>query len=119
MQLRAASQGGQSSERPSLKLSIFSSERRNSWHHSSSYRPYFGFPFLSCPNSWLRGETLGAKTFKKCCHVGILEGVLLWMTTSRVKAQKTNFRSPPIKLLEFLLLSTFGHRVKRPLLGVI
>jgi hypothetical protein len=63
----------------------------------------------------LKRETLGAKTLRKWCHVGILEGIFFWATASRVKAQRTNYRSPPIKLLEFPLLLTFGHCVKWPL----
>jgi hypothetical protein len=113
---KAASYGGRPRERPLPKLPIYLAERRNSWSYSSSSRSQFGFLFLSCPNSWLRGETFGTKTPKKCYHVDNLVGILLWATASRVKAQRTNFHSPPIKLLEFLLLSTFGHYVKRPLL---
>jgi hypothetical protein len=52
-------------------------------------------------------QNLGAKTFKKCCHVGILEVVVHWPLASSVKAEWTNFCSPPIKLLEsFVCTST-------------
>jgi hypothetical protein len=41
-------------------------------------------------------QTLGSKTHKKCCHIGILEGVVFWPLAFSVKAEWTNFCSPPI-----------------------
>jgi hypothetical protein len=60
-------------------------------------------------------KTFGAKTPKKCCHVDILEALVCWPLDSSVKAERTNFGSPPIKLLESLVCSTDGCSVKCPL----
>jgi hypothetical protein len=35
-------------------------------------------------------QTLGAKTHKRCCHIGVLVGIVLWQLASSVMAQKTN-----------------------------
>jgi hypothetical protein len=60
-------------------------------------------------------QTLGAKTSKKCSHVGFLESIIRWPLAHSVRAQRTNFCSPPIKLQESFVLSTNGCSVKRPL----
>jgi hypothetical protein len=57
-------------------------------------------------------QTLGAKTYKKCHHVGILEVVFLYLLTFNVKPTRSNFCSLPIKLLESFVLLTSS--VKRP-----
>ena len=63
------------------------------------------------PKLLLRVQTLGAKTTKKCCHVGTLEAFHLWI----LGAEKLDSCSPPIKLLDFLHLLTNGHSMKPPL----
>jgi hypothetical protein len=60
------------------------------------------------------GQTLDAKTHKKCCHVGILEGLVLWLLASSIKAERTNFYSPPITLLESFVHLADGHSMKCP-----
>jgi hypothetical protein len=40
----------------------------------------------------------GAKTLKKCCHIDVLKALGHWPLASSVKAERTNFGSPPIKL---------------------
>jgi hypothetical protein len=62
------------------------------------------------------GLTLGAKT---CGHVGILEGVVLWLMDSVVKSECINFCTLPIKLVESFNLSTDGHSVKASLILII
>jgi hypothetical protein len=62
-------------------------------------------------------QTLGAKTHKKCCHVDVLKGVVLWPLASSMKTERTNFFSPPITLLELSVCSTDGCSVKCPLFG--
>jgi hypothetical protein len=32
-------------------------------------------------------QTLGTKTHKKCCHVGILEAIVVWPLASKMRAQ--------------------------------
>ena len=52
------------------------------------------------------------KSAKKCCHVGILEAFQLWTLGTSVKAERLDSCTPPIKLLDFLHLSTDRHSVK-------
>jgi hypothetical protein len=59
-------------------------------------------------------QTLGFKTPKKCRHVGILEAIVYWLLDSSIKAEQTNYYSPPIKLLDSFVCSTNGHSVKCP-----
>ena len=47
---------------------------------------------LGGPKLLLRGQTLGAKSAKKCCHVGILEAFHLWSLAISVKAQRSTFQ---------------------------
>jgi hypothetical protein len=49
-------------------------------------------------------QTLGTKTSKRCCHVGVLKAVIHWLLTFSVKAQWTKFCLPPIKLMEFFII---------------
>ena len=56
------------------------------------------------PKLLLGVQTLDAKTTKKYCHIG-----------TSVKVEKLDPCSPPIKLLDFLHLSTYKHSVKLPL----
>jgi hypothetical protein len=49
-------------------------------------------------------QNLGAKTHKKCYHIGIWEGVILWSLTFNVNVHRINFPSQPIKLLESFVL---------------
>ena len=53
----------------------------------------------------LRGQTLGAKSAQKCCHVGTLEAVYLSSLVTNMKAEQSTSCSLPIKLLDFLHLS--------------
>jgi hypothetical protein len=53
-------------------------------------------------------QILGTKTHKKCCHVGILESVGLWLMASSIKTEQTNSCSPPITLLESFVHSING-----------
>ena len=57
---------------------------------------------LGGPKLLSRGQTLDAKSAKKCCHVGTLEAFHLWSLATCVKAQ---LGSPPITLLNSLHLS--------------
>ena len=41
---------------------------------------------LGGPKLLSRGQTLGAKSVKKCCHVGTLEAFHLWSLATNVKA---------------------------------
>jgi hypothetical protein len=59
-------------------------------------------------------QNLGTKNKIKCCHVGILEGDVLWPLASSVKVEHTNFCSPLITLLEPFVYSTNGHSMKYP-----
>ena len=59
-----------------------------------------------------RVQTLGAKTTKKCCHVGTLEAFHLWTLENSMKAERLESYYRPIKLLHFLHLSLNGHSVK-------
>jgi hypothetical protein len=60
------------------------------------------------------GQTFGAKTPNKCCHVDVLEAFVRWPLASSVKAKQTKFGSPPIRLLESLVRSTDSHSMKCP-----
>jgi hypothetical protein len=51
-------------------------------------------------------QTLSAETYKRYCHVGVLEGVVFWLLAFSENSQRTNFRSLPIKLLRFFDPST-------------
>jgi hypothetical protein len=57
-------------------------------------------------------QTFGAKTSKKCCHVGVLEAIVHLPFASSVQAEQTNFCSPPIKSLESFVYLTHGCSVK-------
>ena len=69
---------------------------------------------LSVPKFLLRVQTLGAKSAKKYCHVGILKAFHLWTLCTSVKAERLDSHSLPIKLLDFLHLSTDKHSMKPP-----
>ena len=47
---------------------------------------------LGGPRLLSRGQTLGAKSAKKCCHVGTLEAFHLWTLATSVKAQRLTSR---------------------------
>jgi hypothetical protein len=55
---------------------------------------------------------LGAKNYKKCCHVCALDGVVLWPLVSSVKIERTNVCSPPITLLESFICLTDSRSAK-------
>ena len=67
---------------------------------------------FDAPKLFPRGQTLGTKSAKKCCHVGTLEAFHLWSLATSVKAQRSTSRSPPITLLDFLHLSIDRPSVK-------
>ena len=69
----------------------------------------FGFPFFMCPNSCQEVKLLASKVLP-CKHFGGLSPL-----DTSVKAERSTFRSLPIKLLNFLHLSTNGHSMKNPL----
>ena len=56
---------------------------------------------LSMPKLLPKGQTLAAKSTKKCCHVSTLEAFHLWNLGTSVKAKRLDSRSLPIKLLDF------------------
>ena len=72
---------------------------------------------FNTPKLSSRGQTLGAKSAKKCCHVGTLEAFHLWSLATSVKAQRSTSRSPPMTLLDFLHLSIDRPSVKTPLVS--
>ena len=47
---------------------------------------------LGGPQLLSRGQTLGAKSAKTCCHVGTLEAFRLWSLATSVKAQRLTFQ---------------------------
>jgi hypothetical protein len=59
-------------------------------------------------------QNFGAQNPKKCCHVDVLEALVRWLLAYSVKAERTNFRFLPIKLLESLVRSIDGRSVKCP-----
>jgi hypothetical protein len=66
-----------------------------------SFHLYLGQTFFHRTNSWCQNS-------QKCYHIDILKGVAFGQrpTAFSIKAQQTNFCSPPIKLLESFVLST-------------
>ena len=71
---------------------------------------------LGVPKLLLRGQTLGAKSAKKCYHIGTLEAFHLLNLGTSEKAKRSTSRSPPIKFLDFLHLLTDTHSLKTSLL---
>ena len=67
---------------------------------------------LGVPKLFLKGQTLGAKSVKKYCHVGTLEAFHLWSLGTNVKAKRVTSHSPPIELLNFVHLLTDAHSFK-------
>ena len=67
---------------------------------------------LIVPNPCREVEFLVPKVPRKHCHVGTLEAFHLWSLATSVKAARSTSYCPPIKLLDFLHLSTEGHSVK-------
>ena len=60
---------------------------------------------LEGPKHLSRGQTLDAKSAKKCCHVGTLEAFHLWSLTTSVKAQRSTSRLSTNHIAGFLHLS--------------
>ena len=60
-------------------------------------------------------KLLAPNLTKKCCHIGILEGVVIWSLASITKVEQTNFCSPPILLLESFVCLIDGLSVEHPL----
>ena len=60
---------------------------------------------FDAPKLFSRGQTLGAKSAKKCCHVGTLETFHLWSLATSVKAQRSTSRLFTNHIVGFLHLS--------------
>ena len=56
---------------------------------------------LGGPKLLLRGQTLGAKSAKKCCHIGTLEVFHLWSLATSVKALRSTFGLSTNHVAEF------------------
>ena len=69
---------------------------------------------FDAPKLFSRGQTFGAKSAKKCCHIGTLEAFHFWSLAISVKAQRSTFCSSPVTLLDFLHLSIDRPSVKAP-----
>ena len=70
---------------------------------------------LGGPKLLLRGQTLGAKSTKKCCHVGTLEAFHLWSLATSVKAQRSTSWLSTKHIAGFLHLSNRPAKCKDPL----
>ena len=57
---------------------------------------------LGVPKLLPRGQTLDAKSTKKCCHVGTLEAFHLRILATSVKVKRPDSHSPPIKLQDWV-----------------
>ena len=70
---------------------------------------------FDAPKLFLRGQTLGAKSAKKYCHVGTLEAFHLWSLATNVKAQKSTYRLSTNHVAGFLHLSNRLAKCEDPL----
>ena len=70
---------------------------------------------LGGPKLLSRGQTLGAKSAKKCYHVGTLEAFHLWSLATSVKAQRSTSWLSTNHIVEFLHLSNRPAKCKDPL----
>ena len=71
---------------------------------------------FDAPKLFSRGQTLGAKSAKKCCHVGTLEAFHLWSLATIVKAQRSTSRLSTNHVAEFLHLSNRLTKCEDPYL---
>jgi hypothetical protein len=72
---------------------------------SLGFHKYCAQVFSHRTNSW-------CQTSKKCYHVGIMEAIVHWLLDCSVKAEWTNFYSPPIKVLESFVFLTDSSNMK-------
>ena len=70
---------------------------------------------FDAPKLFSRGQTLGAKSAKKCCHVGTLEAFHLWSLATSVKAQRSTSRLSTNHSARFLHLSNRMAKCEDPL----
>ena len=70
---------------------------------------------FDAPKLFSRGQTLGAKNAKKCCHVGTLEAFHLWSLATSVKAQRSTSRLSTNHIVGFLHLSNRPAKCEDPL----
>ena len=68
------------------------------------------------PKLFSRGQTLGAKSAKKCCHVGTLEAFHLWNLATSVKAQRSTSWLFTNHTAGFLHLSNRPAKYEDPLI---
>ena len=71
---------------------------------------------LGGPKLLSRGQTLGAKSAKKCCHVGTLEAFHLWSLATSVKVQRLTSRLSTNHIVGFLHLSNRPAKCEDPLI---
>ena len=70
---------------------------------------------FDAPKLFSRGQTLGTKNAKKCCHVGTLEAFHLWSLATSVKAQRSTSRLSTNHIAGFLHLSNQPAKCEDPL----
>ena len=70
---------------------------------------------FDAPKLFLRGQTLGAKSAKKCYHVGTLEAFHLWSLATSVKAQRSTSWLSTNHIVGFLHLSNQPAKCEDPL----
>ena len=71
---------------------------------------------FDAPKLFSRGQPLGTKSAKKCCHVGTLEAFHLWsLSKSSVKAQRSTSRLSTNHIARFLYLSNRLAKCEDPL----
>ena len=70
---------------------------------------------FDAPKLFSRGQTLGTKSAKKCCHVGTLEAFHLWSLAISVKAQRSTSRLFTNHIAGFLRLSNRLAKCEDPL----
>ena len=70
---------------------------------------------FDAPKLFSRGQTLGAKSAKKCCNVGTLEAFHLWSSATSVKAQRSTSRLSTNHIARFLHLSNRPAKCEDPL----
>ena len=70
---------------------------------------------FDAPKLFSRGQTLDAKSAKKCCHVGTLEAFHLWSLATSVKTQRSTSRLSTNHIAGFLHLSNRPAKYEDPL----
>ena len=69
---------------------------------------------FDAPKFFSRGQTLGAKSAKKYCHVGTLEAFHLWSLATSVKAQRSTSQLSTNTLLDSFTSEIDLSSVKTP-----